>query len=221
MKKRITFLALILCTLLFSCNDKTEEKPLTSLSDSSLVNMKHLEHLYVPVTFSNGKKAAGIYIYAEAPDYHLVTDSDEGFTCVDDVARAALVYLRNKNFSGDTAKQNKVLKLIDFILEMQSENGYFYNFLFLDSSINTDGKTSINTPGWWSWRALQTLTEAAPIIRKLATLCRWPPDNDLGLRCNSSSSSSNWAVCITLSFISFFENRFKRNPKAIFSYTVM
>ena len=167
MKKRITFLTLILYTLLFSCNDKTEEKPLTSLSDSSLVNTKHLDHLYVPVTFSNGKKAAGIYIYAEAPDYHLVTDSDEGFTCVDDVARAALVYLRNKNFNADTAKQNKVFKLIDFILEMQSENGYFYNFLFLDSSINTDGKTSINTPGWWSWRALQTLTEAAPIIRKL------------------------------------------------------
>ena len=49
-------MTLILCTLLFSCNDKTEEKPLTSLSDSSLVNTKHLDHLYVPVTFSNGKK---------------------------------------------------------------------------------------------------------------------------------------------------------------------
>ncbi len=160
-------MTLILCTLLFGCNDRTEEKPLTNLPDSSLVNTNHLDHLYVPVTFAKGKKAAGIYIYAEAPDYHWVTDSDEGFTCVDDVARAALVYLRTKNFIADTAKQNKVFKLIDFILEMQSENGYFYNFLFLDSSINTKGKTSINTPGWWSWRALQTLTEAAPIIRKL------------------------------------------------------
>ncbi len=167
MKKRITFFTVLLCTLVFSCNVNTAEKPLTSLSDSSLVNTNHLDHLYIPVTFSNGKKAAGIYIYAEAPDYHLVTDSDEGFTCVDDVARAALVYLRNKDFIADTANQNKLFKLLDFILEMQSENGYFYNFLFLDSSINKDGKTSINTPGWWSWRALQTLTEASPIIKKL------------------------------------------------------
>ena len=43
---------------------------------------------------------------------------------------------------------------------------YFYNFLFPDNSINKKGKTSINTANWWSWRALQTLTEALPLIKK-------------------------------------------------------
>ncbi len=169
MKKWITFLTVIVCTLLFSCKNKPEEKSLISPSDSSLVNTKHLDHLYIPVTFPNGTKAAGIYIYAEAPDYHLLADSDEGFTCVDDVSRATLVNLRSKKFGTDSITQHKVYNLINFILEMQSPNGYFYNFLFPDSTINTMGKTSINTPGWWSWRALQTLSEASPIIRKMNT----------------------------------------------------
>jgi hypothetical protein len=50
---------------------------------------------------------------------------------------------------------------------MQSSNGYFYNFLFTGNSINTAGPTSVNTPNWWSWRALQTLTEAGPLIKNI------------------------------------------------------
>ena len=37
----------------------------------SLVNTSHLDYLYTPVTFTDGTEAAGVYIYAEAPDYHL------------------------------------------------------------------------------------------------------------------------------------------------------
>jgi hypothetical protein len=37
-----------------------------------LVNTNHLDYLYTPVTFSTGTKAAGVYIYCEAPDYHFV-----------------------------------------------------------------------------------------------------------------------------------------------------
>jgi len=161
------FPLLIIGTLLLTtgCNNKIKSRHVNVSADSSIVNTNHLDHLYLPVSFPTKVKASGIYIYAEAPDYHLVDDSDEGYTCVDDVSRAALVYLRHKNFSSDTALQNKVYNLLQFILEMQSENGYFYNFLFLDNSINKTGQTSINIPGWWSWRALQTLTEAMPFIK--------------------------------------------------------
>ena len=41
---------------------------------SLLVNTSHLDYLYTPVIFSTGTKAAGVYIYSEAPDYHLVAD---------------------------------------------------------------------------------------------------------------------------------------------------
>jgi hypothetical protein len=47
---------------------------------------------------------------------------------------------------------------------MQSGNGYFYNFLQAGNVINKTGITSIDQPKWWSWRALQALTEAVPVI---------------------------------------------------------
>jgi hypothetical protein len=95
----------------------------------------------------------------------LVEASGEGFACVDDVSRAALAYIRNAKFSSDTSIQAKAFNLIRFILEMQSTNGYFYNFLFTNGLINKAGATSADNANWWSWRALQTLTEAAPLVQ--------------------------------------------------------
>ena len=166
-KNKMSLFFLSLMVLVFSgCNTGSNKNEAQS-NDSSLVNTSHLDYLYKPLTFSSGVKAAGIYIYAEAPDYHVVDDSDEGYTCVDDVARAAQVYLRIPGFSTDTAIQSKAIHLIQFILEMQSDNGYFYNFLFLDNQINKTGGTSVNNPEWWSWRALNTLIEAKPVIKNI------------------------------------------------------
>ena len=161
---------IMLCLCAFSCMAVTCKKDAKGVTppppkDSSLVNLSHLNYLYTPLSFSTGTKAAGVYIYSEAPDYRLVGDADEGFTCVDDVARATLVYLRYSKYATDSSIQNKTFNLIRFILEMQSANGYFYNFLFPNNSINTNGVTSINNANWWSWRALYTLTEASPVIR--------------------------------------------------------
>ncbi|HZH94543.1 MAG TPA: hypothetical protein VEY06_01610 [Flavisolibacter sp.] len=168
---------LISIATLFGCTGAPDTKKSvagqSSPADSTLINTQHLDHLYTPVTFKNGVKAAGIYIYSEAPDYKLVTDSDEGFTCVDDVSRAALFYLRNKTFLSDTAIQNKAASLVNFVLQMQAANGYFYNFLLPGDTINTTHETSRAEGGWWSWRALQTLTEAMPLLKKVdATLAQ-------------------------------------------------
>ena len=150
--------------VLFSCT-RSANPGGTVPKDSSLVNLQHLEYLYTPVSFPSGTQAAGIYIYADAPDYRLVQANGEGFTCVDDVARAALVYLRSPQIASDTAAQNKLYKLISFVLEMQSPNGYFYNFLFESGLINKFGASSANGPDWWSWRALQALTESIPYLK--------------------------------------------------------
>jgi hypothetical protein len=164
MKKEFQF---VLCLFAISCMAVTCKKQSTTPApaSTSLVNTTHLDYLYTPLTFSTGVNAAGVYIYSQAPDYHLVADADEGFTCVDDVARAIQVYIRSNKFSSDTSMQNKTFKLIHFLLEMQSANGYFYNFLFPGISINTNGSSSINTANWWSWRALYTLSEVGPLIR--------------------------------------------------------
>ena len=165
MKNVVNFIFVVCIVSLLSACQSNKDRYLKS-ADSSLVNTKHLDNLYTPVIFEDSVRAAGIFIYSEAPDYHLVADSDEGFTCVDDVSRATLVYLRSRDFFTDTAIQNKTFNLIRFMLEMQSEKGYFYNFLFPGDSINKKGKTSIDSANWWSWRALQTLTEALPLIKK-------------------------------------------------------
>ncbi len=157
---------LFIYVVITGCSGNKSKKQL-SITDSSLINLSHLDHLYTPVTFTDSVETAGIYIYAEAPDYHLVDDSDEGFTCVDDVSRAILVYIRDKNFKTDKGMQSKAVALLHFVLKMQSANGYFYNFLFTDNTINKTGKTSINESNWWSWRALQTLSEAAPVIKNI------------------------------------------------------
>jgi hypothetical protein len=133
---------------------------------SSVLNTAHLERLAVPVLFPNGEKAEGIYIYADAPSYNPVIAGGEGFTCVDDVAREVLFYLRSSKLSTDTVIQNKVYGLLRFIINMQSDNGYFYNFLQHGNVINKTGITSINQPKWWSWRALQALTEAGPFVKQ-------------------------------------------------------
>lgn len=164
MKKEFQF-ALCLYAISFMAVTCKKQSPVTSANDTSLINTSHLNYLYTPLTFSTGTNAAGVYIYSEAPDYHLVAAAAEGFTCVDDVARATQVYLRSAKFSSDTSLQNKAFNLIRFILEMQSANGYFYNFLFPDITINTNGATSINNANWWSWRALYTLSEAGPLVR--------------------------------------------------------
>lgn len=165
--KRVIQLIIYLCAISFTtltCNVKVAD-PKTGIRNNSLVNTGHLDYLSVPVKFANGATAAGVYIYAEAPDYHVVDAGNEGYICVDDVSRAALVYFRSPSFLTDTAIQGKAFKLIKFIIEMQSANGYFYNFIFPGGQINTNGQTSANTPSWWSWRALYTLEEASAQIK--------------------------------------------------------
>ena len=163
--KFLSVFGLIIVVLVFSstgCVNPVERKV---PKDSSLVNLQHLEYLYTPVSFPSGTRAAGVYVYADAPDYHVAPARGEGFTCVDDVSRAALVYLRSPEIASDTASQRKLFELISFVLEMQSDNGYFYNFLFENGLINKSGNTSMDGPNWWSWRALLTLTESVPYLR--------------------------------------------------------
>ena len=169
MKNGIRFLLCLfgISCMAVTCKKQSSVSPVIAPADTSLVNTNHLDYLTIPITFPDGTNTAGVWIYSDAPNYNFTAASGEGYTCVDDVSRAALVYLRSNKFSTDTAIQNKAFKLISFVLEMQSSNGYFYNFLLTGTQINMVGPTSINNAEWWSWRALQTLTEAGPLIKNI------------------------------------------------------
>jgi hypothetical protein len=129
-----------------------------------IVNTSHLDHLYELINV-NGNKLGIIHIYSEYPDYKWVGDEDEGISCVDDVARAAIFYIQHYKFLKEESSYKKAKSLIRFVLYMQAENGFFYNFMLPDYSINKTFKTSIAEPNWWSWRALWALVEAKGIFK--------------------------------------------------------
>ncbi|RLD63902.1 MAG: hypothetical protein DRJ01_02515 [Bacteroidetes bacterium] len=151
MQKKIIILILLSSSFLCSC-DKTY------VDNSSLVNTNHLEQLYQEINI-NGNTLGTIWIYCNAPNYEVVTDDDEGYTCVDDVSRALIFYCRQYKIKPDAEYLKKIKSLTNFILYMKADNGYFYNFMFPNDEINIIHQNSIPTPNFWSWRALWALSE--------------------------------------------------------------
>ncbi len=130
----------------------------------SLVNTRHLDYLYG--TVKKGTSQLGIVqIYAEFPDYHYVEAAGEGVTCVDDVARAAVVYVKLYKAKPSEELYQKLAALTRFQIVIQNENGYYNNFLFKDGSVNTTYRTSIAEPNWWSWRAMWSLASLYETIK--------------------------------------------------------
>ncbi len=143
--------ALFMLVVLCACVDGN--------ASQKLVNTSHLDHLYEEISV-DGNKLGIIHIYCEYPDYKWVSDSDEGIACVDDATRAAIFYMNYSRKFNDSPSQHKAARLIEFVLHMQAENGFFYNFILSDYSINKIHQNSIAQANWWSWRALWSLTEA-------------------------------------------------------------
>ncbi len=159
-KKNILTIIIILLTFV-SCTKNKKAVPV--LNDN--VNFDHFNHLYKEIDF-NGKKAGIVHIYSEYPDYEFEIEPKEGFTCVDDVARAIVMlseYLKENKKDGEAF--DKLKKLTEFVLQMQHENGYFNNFIWNDLSINTTYKTSVAELNWWSFRALWGLESAYDLLK--------------------------------------------------------
>jgi hypothetical protein len=167
----ITWIAISL--FIFLCSE------ISSSQTTFTVNKSHLDYLYKEILV-DGKQMAIIHIYSNAPDYKYVDDEDEGYACVDDAARAAIFYLEYFKAYNDTLSLQKYYHLVEFLLYMQADNGFFYNFVWKDNSINKTFKTSVAEPNWWSWRALWALTEGYEYLTKI--------DNDRSVRCKNSIS---------------------------------
>ncbi len=152
-------------SLIFNVNYKLHSQ--VKSNTGSIINSAHLDSLYEEINVDNKtisqipspRRVGIIHIYSEYPDYKWVGDSDEGIAAVDDAARAAVFYLKYYKMYGSRESLIKAKKLLEFILYMQSKNGFFYNFIFDDYSINRVHKNSINEPNWWSWRAMWALSE--------------------------------------------------------------
>lgn len=145
---------LFLLTVVFSACTGGEKSRV-----DTLINTNHLEHLYQEIHVDELNHMGTVWIYSNAPEYDLVDDVDEGFTCIDDVARALVFYCRQYGGNPHEEYLKKIESLTRFIIYMQADNGFFNNFLFPDNGINTLHPNSRATPNFWSWRAFWSLTE--------------------------------------------------------------
>ncbi len=157
-----TIMWFVLMVLLFSCNDEIIHK---ATGKMRFVNLDHLNFLYEEVTIAD-KEMAIIHIYSEHPNFQWIDATDEGIACVDDVARAAVVYLRYFEVTGQKESLERAQKLLDFCLYMQADDGLFYNFIYADYSINKTGKTSVISLDWWTGRAVWALGEGYRVFKK-------------------------------------------------------
>ena len=133
------------------------------------INLDHLEFLRDHFVVE-GESVIGYWIYADRlPDgnYRHADAPGEGVTCVDDVARAAVLYLRLFEISGMEQHYDRAKEALEFVLSMQDSDGDFYNFVFEDGSINRNGPTSRKGGNWWAARALWALAKGARVSQSL------------------------------------------------------
>ncbi len=138
--------------------------------DSGLINLAHLRFLTEPVAV-DGREMAIVHIYSEKPDYQWVDASGEGISAVDDVARAAVVYLQQyeRLKAKDSPDAEDTLHLarlcLEFVRYMQTPDGAFYNFVFdRNGTINKTGNTSYKSVDWWAMRGLWALGEGIRVF---------------------------------------------------------
>ncbi|MBD3288647.1 hypothetical protein GF337_07595, partial [candidate division KSB1 bacterium] len=158
------FLLFIIPFIIF-CDFQQESK-----QKFALINFDHLRHLTESVQTEDGLNFDIVHIYAEYPDYDRTIAAGEGIACIDDVARAAVVYLRHFELSGDTASLHDVRALLEFCRYMQAVDGQFYNFIHEDYTINRTGRTSRKSFDPWAARAVWALGNGYRIFKEVDPL---------------------------------------------------
>jgi hypothetical protein len=132
-----------------------------------LVNLEHLKFLTETITIQNEDMAL-VHIYSEAPEYEWVDAAGEGLSAVDDVARAAIVYLWQYERTGESELLELAKACLNFVMYMQTDDGSFYNFVTdRDLTINKAGNTSFKSLGWWAMRGFWALGEGIRVFDSL------------------------------------------------------
>lgn len=161
-------LVLILCNStilgLDTSSPDTPQHMMRQHNMNELVNLEHLKYLTEPVTI-DGREMAIVHIYAEYPSYQWVDAANEGISAVDDVARAAVVYLWEYERTGDSSLLDLARRCLEFVRYMQANDGEFYNFVYTrEGEINRNGNTSYKSLGWWAMRGLWALGEGVRVF---------------------------------------------------------
>lgn len=152
------------------------------------LNIEHLEKTLAQWFYLKDQQVKGYWVYAERKDdkYIPTTALSEGDFCVDDVARVILLYSEAYEIMKDEMYLKLALDASKFVLQMQASDGEFYNFAYLDGTINQHGSTSRKSTSWWALRAFWALAKLynvskdqnllEPLQRAFKAILRNPPN---------------------------------------------
>lgn len=131
------------------------------------VSLKHLRHLGLDAVV-RGKPVRVVALYAEAPDYRPtpspMRDGYEGIASVDDAARAAVLYLRAYEETGDADARSEALGLLAFVTAMEQGDGEFVNFIDARGHPNRTAPSSRTSMSYWAARSIWAMGEAVRVL---------------------------------------------------------
>ena len=158
----------LLCIALIGCARQAATPPSPPSSAPIAVRLDHLRSLGLDAVVK-GKPVRVVALYAEAPDYRPTAsparDGYEGIASLDDAARAAVVYLRAYESTGDTLARNEALGLLAFVVAMEQGDGEFVNFIHADGRLNLSAVSSRKSMSYWAARSIWALGEAVRVLR--------------------------------------------------------
>ncbi|HPX15943.1 MAG TPA: hypothetical protein PL068_05165 [Petrotogaceae bacterium] len=130
------------------------------------INLSHLEFLKDSFNIE-GKYYTGYWIYADktAGAYKHAPAVSEGVTCVDDVARVAILYTDLYRQKSNSLYMQRAREALEFVLAMQDNDGDFYNFIDENGTINRTGITSRKSKSWWAARAFWSISNGMEIFK--------------------------------------------------------
>lgn len=132
-----------------------------------LINLAHLNFLNEDVEIA-GEPMMLTHIYSEFPRYEWVDASGEGIAAVDDVARAAIVYLDDYAMTKDATSLERARRGLNFVRYMQADDGAYYNFVTdRAGAINRNGVTSYKSLDWWAMRGLWALARGYAVFKPI------------------------------------------------------
>lgn len=158
--------ALTACAAIVGCARELPAPPPPPFAPLAL-SLGHLRQLGLDATVG-GRPVRVVALYAEAPDYRPTgspaRDGYEGIAALDDAARAALVYLRSYEFTGDSTERAEALALLGFVAAMEQGDGEFVNFVDTRGRPNRAAPTSRKSMSYWAARAIWALAEGVRVL---------------------------------------------------------
>jgi multiple sugar transport system substrate-binding protein len=161
------FEGLVVIALITACGGQPETLAAPPGPAPLTIRLDYLRSLGLDAVV-NGKPVRVVALYAEAPDYRPTgspaRDGYEGITSLDDVARAAVVYLRAYESTGDARARDDAVSLLAFAVAMEQGDGEFVNFIDTAGRLNRNAVSSRKSMSYWAARSIWAMGEAVRVL---------------------------------------------------------